>query len=142
MLKNTKIVGSALLVLSVLFIIIGFSVCSGSAMEHAKSECNKWEARYSEWQTAKVEARKVANERGQKTSEAIEIAQEQADHCIYWILEWQSDIKALKAKATICFVLGAISTVVGAVVFSIGGKHKEKYDGGGSLVDAKTVKIK
>lgn len=142
MFKNLKVVGSALLALSVLFIIVGFSVCTGSEMKHAESERNKWEAKYSEWQTAKVEARKVANERGQKTSEAIEIAQEQADHCIYWILEWQSDIKALKTKATICFVLGAISTVAGVVVFSIGGKHKEEHDDGGCLVDAKIVKIK
>ena len=127
MFKNKKAVGSILLVLSVLFLIIGFSIYSGTTLEHAHSEYDKWAAKKTEWQAAKFEARKAANERGLKTSEAVEIAQEQVDHCLYWMLEWQSDIKAHEAKATTCFVIGIICTVAGIVILFLGKKSKEEY---------------
>lgn len=142
MFKKTKVVGSVLLLLSVMFIIIGLSILSGTDMKHAQAEYDVWYAKYTEWQAAKVEARNAAEKRGLKTSEAIEIAQQQVDHCIYWVLEWQSDIKTHKSRATVLFFLGAISTAAGIVVLALGAKHKEKQDDGGSIVDAKIVKIK
>lgn len=141
MFKNLKVVGSVLLILSFVFVIIGLSIFFSSDMAHAQAEYEKYHAKYSEWQAVKVEARKAANERGQKTSEAIEIAQEQVDHYMYWALEWQSDINVYKTRATTCFVIGALSTVAGIVAFSLSANHKEIKDDGGALVDTKIVKM-